>query len=58
MIVLYTIYSNIQQNAQIDEQLNEKNLGCWQKYPETQTTPKNPDLVEKPSCGNTAVDMV
>jgi len=56
MIVLYTICSNIQQYALIDVQLNEKNPGYWQKYPETQTTPKNPDLVEKPSCGNTAYD--
>ena len=25
----------------------KKNPGYWQKHPETQTTPKNPDLVEK-----------
>ena len=54
MIVLDTIYSNIQQYALIDVQLNEKTPGYWQKYPETQTTPKNPDLSwKKPSCGNT-----
>ena len=53
MIVLYTIYGNIQQYALIDVQLNEKKPGYWQKHPGTQTTPKNPDLVEKPSCGNT-----
>ena len=33
---------NIQQYALTDEQLNEKNPGYWQKYPETQTTPKKP----------------
>jgi len=55
MIFLYTIYSNIQQYALIDVQLNEKNPGYWQKYPETQTTPKKPrSSGKKPSCGNTA----
>ena len=28
-------------------QLNEKNPGYWQKYSETKTTPKKPDLVGK-----------
>jgi len=33
----------------------KKNPGYWQKYPETQTTPKKPrSSGKKPSCGNTA----
>ena len=34
-----------------------KNPGYWQKYPETQTTPKNLDLVEKPSWFDTTKEV-
>jgi len=47
MIVLYTIYSNIQQYALIDVQLNEKNPGYWQNTQKPRRHQKNPDLVEK-----------
>jgi len=55
MIFLYTIYSNIQQYALIDVQLNEKKTQVTDKNTQKpRRHQKNPDLVEKPSCGNTA----
>jgi len=47
MIVLYTIYSNIQQYALIDEQLNEKTHVTDKNTQKPRRHQKNPDLVEK-----------
>ena len=47
MIVLYTIYSNIQQYALIDEQLNEKTQVTGKNTQKPRRHQKNPDLVEK-----------
>jgi len=47
MIVLYTIYSNIQQNALIDEQLDEKTQVTDKNTQKPRRHQKYPDLVEK-----------